>query len=92
MISVHKFFVEASDQWSQRHQLCYLECHLGCKDEFVRLEETSGGVHEDGVGDAVSQVVDPDPDVVGRSRALDGHVEHDAERLQGELEPRDSRT
>ena len=59
-----------------------LERHLCGEDELVRLEETSGGVHEDGVSDAVGQVVDSDLDVVGRSRALDGHVEHDAERFQ----------
>ncbi len=63
-----------------------LECHLCSEDEFVGLEETPGGVHEDAVGDAVRQVVDANPHVVGRSRTLDGHVEYDAEGFQRELE------
>jgi hypothetical protein len=63
-----------------------LECHLCSEDEFIGLEETSGGVHEDAVGDAVRQVVDADPHVIGRGGPLDGHVEDDAEGLQGELE------
>lgn len=55
------------------------------EDELVAFEKSSGRVHEDAVRDAVRQVGHPDSDVLGLCRPLDGHVEHDAERLQREL-------
>ena len=58
---------------------------MSCEDEFVALEETSGGVHENAVGDAVGQVGDANSDVFGLRRALDGDVENDAESFQRKL-------
>jgi len=58
---------------------------LSGEDEFVALEETSGGVHEDAVGDAVGQISDADSNVFCLRRALDGDVENDAEGFQRKL-------
>ena len=40
-------------------QSWYLEGDLGGEDELVPLEESSGGVHEHRIGDAVYQVLHP---------------------------------
>lgn len=60
-----------------------LEGHLGSEDELVLLEESSGGVEEHAVRDGVDEGVHAKPHLVVRLRALDGLLEHHAERLSG---------
>ena len=71
--------VQSGHADSSAHFTNHLEGHLCREDELVSLKQASGRVHEDRVGDAVSQIVHPDLDIVGWCGSLDGHDEDHAE-------------
>ena len=58
-----------------------LEGHHGAEDELVALEQPAGGIHVHGVGDAVDQVDHALGVGLRGLGAVDGLVEHHAERL-----------
>jgi hypothetical protein len=66
----------------EKLEFFYLKCHLSCENEFVAFKQSPSGVEEDGVGDAVDQVVDPEADLLGRRCPFDGLLEHHAESLR----------
>ena len=63
--------------------LAYLEGDLRCEDELVPLEQSPGGIHEHGVGDAVDEVQHTLFDLLRGFSSLDGLVEHHTECLKG---------
>ena len=60
----------------------YLEGDLSSKDELVLLKESSGGVLEDHVCDAVNEVEHSLLDLLRHLSSLDGILEHHTEGLK----------